>query len=1353
MKMLTNRSWIAISLAATTPWAHLIAQESEDDEVFTLSPFTVTSEGDDGYRATSTTAGSRLNTQLKDVAASVTVLTDAFMDDLGATDIATALSMVAGVETDLTTDQTDLNLGQGFLGGDFNNPNASEGRIRIRGLGRATNAANYLEVVGPLDRFNMERTEFLRGPSALLFGLGEAAGVVNYSTKRANLQRDINKINLVLDNWNSRRLQIDFSRVLIEDKLALRLAGVTSDQRYRVETAQQRNDSIYLSAAYKPFEGTKIDAYYEDIAQEGRRPNYRLPQDNVTDWLREYNRAHADAADDGMVTTPDRGEIPLQQYLDDNLVWDASWATRSGGAPPRSPDIPFTERELTTPVVDANGDLVLDANGSPVTEPTIRDGEYRRIMDVRPDGTTAYFFPETGWDDPYLNQFSFLGNRTETVGQARNATPNARVRFARSSFGNDRVDRSYVDRQVLDETIFPFLTQEIGTFPGNTREVNNKKIGFNLEQKINKDLYFNFSYLDEEYHKYQNFGPLAQSHAVSIDINKYLPGAIPNPEDLRGPNNLVRRNNMSLEEAVTLAQSFIADGTEVESNQRFLDSILIDTTQPLTAANDKRTPNPGYLRPFFHGRSIGEETRIENEAFLAQLNYSLDFVEKSDKLGFLGKHNLTGFMSGVSKSRHNYRFTSAQNYIPGVFDGTNSGGQPSAGAWVTPVWYIGDPIQPGDTSSSVTELPTATFTGEGELYDFYGFNRLDTVTNSVVTRGSYENRGEVASWRNWVLNQTPEYTTTDQGAWGTSLQSFFMNGRIVTTFGYRKDTVKDYNHLLWDNFRQNPGSNSLEDPVIQERIRRGLIPADITEAELVGNFRRDNFRASVADVEGDGSSLDDFILGLPFETDRLTAGLSTSSVVFHATQSLRFFYNQSENLSLSPATRDGFGKANERQRGETEEFGVGLSMFENKLDMKFTVYETKQKFKPFGNGIRLSGRIPSFENRIISILEGEDQRRSEGETTNFDITDWEQQTGTFDANGNPIFTNPVASEVRTIAIDEDGNQVFEDVNENGVFDAGTDFYDFDYAVEADTPLNPGTTADSSSEGWEFEATYNPNRNLRVSFNASKLENVDNNIELQTIDYVRTRAPFWNQFFERGYHNNGDNDETRYFNRIESTTAGGFATIQEYVDGSLVDLGSEETFVQPDNSRFGEPQDNDTLLVSQFYGTVGSELFQNIENEGLPSQGISEYNARLTANYSFREGAFKGFSVGTNLRWESGKSLGAPLKVLTADDIPEGFPNPDLNGNGIIETLLGEPAAFAKDVTQQFESDPIVTGGLSLAYRGKLHGDKVSWRIQLNVDNVFKQGDDLRVIRLNPDGAPIYGINRPTTYKLTNSFDF
>ena len=53
------------------------AQEdtSSSGDVFELSPFVVDATGDSGYYASSTLAGSRLNTSLQDVAASITVVT------------------------------------------------------------------------------------------------------------------------------------------------------------------------------------------------------------------------------------------------------------------------------------------------------------------------------------------------------------------------------------------------------------------------------------------------------------------------------------------------------------------------------------------------------------------------------------------------------------------------------------------------------------------------------------------------------------------------------------------------------------------------------------------------------------------------------------------------------------------------------------------------------------------------------------------------------------------------------------------------------------------------------------------------------------------------------------------------------------------------------------------------------------------------------------------------------------------------------------------------------------------------------------------------------------------------------
>jgi iron complex outermembrane receptor protein len=59
-----------------------LAQDSEDDEVFELSPFSVDTSGDQGWRASQTLTGSRTNQELKNVPLSVDALTSEFMEDL-----------------------------------------------------------------------------------------------------------------------------------------------------------------------------------------------------------------------------------------------------------------------------------------------------------------------------------------------------------------------------------------------------------------------------------------------------------------------------------------------------------------------------------------------------------------------------------------------------------------------------------------------------------------------------------------------------------------------------------------------------------------------------------------------------------------------------------------------------------------------------------------------------------------------------------------------------------------------------------------------------------------------------------------------------------------------------------------------------------------------------------------------------------------------------------------------------------------------------------------------------------------------------------------------------------------------
>ena len=74
------------------------SQQATEEEVIVLSPFEVTASESSGYAATTTLAGSRINTQLKDVGSAISVVTSEFLKDTGATDSKTLLQYTTNTE-------------------------------------------------------------------------------------------------------------------------------------------------------------------------------------------------------------------------------------------------------------------------------------------------------------------------------------------------------------------------------------------------------------------------------------------------------------------------------------------------------------------------------------------------------------------------------------------------------------------------------------------------------------------------------------------------------------------------------------------------------------------------------------------------------------------------------------------------------------------------------------------------------------------------------------------------------------------------------------------------------------------------------------------------------------------------------------------------------------------------------------------------------------------------------------------------------------------------------------------------------------------------------------------------------
>ena len=249
-----------------------MAQNEDDEEVYELSPFTIDESETQGYLATSTLAGTRIKTDLRDIGAAISVVTAEFMDDIGATDAQTLLSY---------TSNTEVGGYQGNFAGpsderfsEFGNNNfgairarymQNEARTdpqlntRIRGLGKADLTRGYFLTDIPFDSYNTDRVTVSRGPNSLLFGIGSPGGVVNNSTKQAVQGSDFGEFKVRFDNYSSWRTEIDYNKSLIDGRVALRVAVLKDSLEYKQEPAFEDQERFYGALDIVLFENESSD--------------------------------------------------------------------------------------------------------------------------------------------------------------------------------------------------------------------------------------------------------------------------------------------------------------------------------------------------------------------------------------------------------------------------------------------------------------------------------------------------------------------------------------------------------------------------------------------------------------------------------------------------------------------------------------------------------------------------------------------------------------------------------------------------------------------------------------------------------------------------------------------------------------------------------------------------------------------------------------------------------------------------------------------------------------------------------------------------------------------------------------
>jgi outer membrane receptor protein involved in Fe transport len=232
--MLFFGSILAGSLLAQ-PAAPAASSGRPDEEIVKLSPFEVTTTRNIGYQATDTLAGTRIRTDLKDVAASISVLTTEFLQDIGATDTGTLLQYTTNAEV-AGTRGTYAGLGNAASVDESGNLRSPSGAQRVRGLAAADNARDYYITDIPWDSYNVDRIDILRGPNSILYGLGSPAGIVNAATRNASfLNRG--EVTARIGSYGSARATLDLNQQLIDNVLAIRVDGVWSDNKFEQKPA------------------------------------------------------------------------------------------------------------------------------------------------------------------------------------------------------------------------------------------------------------------------------------------------------------------------------------------------------------------------------------------------------------------------------------------------------------------------------------------------------------------------------------------------------------------------------------------------------------------------------------------------------------------------------------------------------------------------------------------------------------------------------------------------------------------------------------------------------------------------------------------------------------------------------------------------------------------------------------------------------------------------------------------------------------------------------------------------------------------------------------------------------------
>ncbi|MBK1879679.1 TonB-dependent siderophore receptor [Pelagicoccus mobilis] len=404
--------WATALTLSASPLLHYAYAQSTDDEIFNLQPFQVTSNREEGYRATSTISASRLNVQLDEVPVNIPVMTADFIDDTVSVTQREALEWHAAVE----------------------------GK-NVRGFGTEEFYRHGFQHLSDTQGFLIQRMEIVRGPTAILSGPIHPGGAINVITKQAVLDSNFGEARFqhtFAENHSYGNIGFDINAGNLGkdtdygNTMAFRFTGAYQQDSGRGAWTGNDYGAGLMSFRWRPQEETIITAEYYNYKLDSDRTDHmaglrlNMPTDSATGFQKPVGLAARE-----------------QGYSD--IINGANWLGPDASAPERNNefiinvnhkfnDFFFVDASFTRADRDLDFINMMHGNGMGTYQLRLKDGAPAGSQDV--DDYLIY---------RRLGPSRLIGNIVDQIGVMATWIPdftensNHKVMFGYQSFEQDKL--------------------------------------------------------------------------------------------------------------------------------------------------------------------------------------------------------------------------------------------------------------------------------------------------------------------------------------------------------------------------------------------------------------------------------------------------------------------------------------------------------------------------------------------------------------------------------------------------------------------------------------------------------------------------------------------------------------------------------------------------------------------------------------------------------------------------------------------------------------------------------------------------------------------------------------------------